>query len=257
MVFLLLISELNTCIYRSKAATCLVSCTLHLSLMIKLVTLCSSRFENRTISKTISIRQSGFAEDAWIWLGPLSTTNFSWEDPYGQKFIDAKVDDGYKIGVWNLDLERSGSCFGENKELGLHFQIVENGDVKVARFTDVESSLSNEEIRCLPPAENLEHSHMQSKMQNDSSPVELIIELGVVGISILDHRPKEVSYFYFERVFLSFSTGYDGGTTSRLVHTFLSSNCILSISFSLFYYSCTDLNFQPFTLLFVKKKIKN
>lgn len=182
-----------------------------------------SRIENRTICKTISFCQSGFGENAWIHLEPHSTTNFAWEDPYGHKFLDVKVDNGYCAGVWKLDFERTELCSSEIEELGLKFHVVEVGDIKVAWFTDDETSSLNphEKIRWVPIAGNWRHSHVQSKMQNDASPLELIIELGVIGISLVDHRPKELSYFYFERVFVSYSTGYDGGTTSRLEHQVL------------------------------------
>lgn len=186
-------------------------------MVTNLIKLCLSRIENRTICKPISFCQSGFGENAWIRIEPLSTTNFSWEDPYGQKFIDVMVDSVYGSGVWKLDLEKTGLHSAENEELGLKFHVVEMGVIKVAWFTDDRTSRSNqdEEIRCMPLAGNWGHSHVQSKMQNNASPLELIIELGVIGISVVDHRPKEVSYLYFERVFVSYSTGYDGGTTSR------------------------------------------
>ena len=176
-----------------------------------------NRIENRTAAKRIAVRQSGFADDAWVHLEPLSTTNFSWEDPYGQKCIDSKVDSGNSTGVWKIDFERVGLRAAENGELGLQFHIVEMGDTKVAWFTDEKASRSKspEEIRFLPLNGNWEHSYRQTKMQNDASPTELIVELGVIGVSIIDHRPKELSYFYLERVFMSYSTGYDGGTTSR------------------------------------------
>ncbi|XP_068305501.1 uncharacterized protein [Pyrus communis] len=169
------------------------------------------RIENRTVSKTISIRQSAFDEDAWIRLAPLSTTNFSWEDPYGQKIIEAKVDSA-TIGPWELDLERTGICY-ENEGLELQFYVMEVGDIKVARFTDTTTSGTSLDLQIVG---NWRHSQVQNTIQNNSaSPVELIIEFGIVGISIVDHRPKEVSYFYFERVFVSYWTGYDGGTTTR------------------------------------------
>ncbi|XP_050141691.1 uncharacterized protein LOC126617690 [Malus sylvestris] len=169
------------------------------------------RIENRTVSKTIRIRQSAFGEDAWILLAPLSTTNFSWEDPYGQKIIEAGVDSASN-GPWELDLERTGICCAD-EGLGLQFHVMEVGDIKVARFTDTTTSGTSLDLQI---AGNWGHSHMQNTNQsNSASPVELIIEFGVVGISIVDHRPKEVSYFYFERVFVSYSTGYDGGTTAR------------------------------------------
>lgn len=86
--------------------------------------------------------------------------------------------------------------------------------IKVARFTEVSISSSHEEIRSLTPG-NWGTSRMQRETQHNSSPIELIVELGVVGLSVVDHRPKELSYLYLERVFVSYSTGYDGGATSR------------------------------------------
>ncbi|EEF45057.1 vacuolar protein sorting-associated protein, putative [Ricinus communis] len=173
------------------------------------------RIENRIPSKMISIRQTGFGDGAWIILEPLSTTNFSWDDPYGQKFIDAKIDFDGSIGVWKFDLERPGISSIENEETGLQFHVVDLGDIKVARFRDNSSLTSHGESTSLRPSGYLENSRGHTERDNNITPIELIVELGVVGISVVDHRPKELSYLYLERVFISFSTGYDGGKTSR------------------------------------------
>ncbi|KAK4844286.1 hypothetical protein QYF36_018501 [Acer negundo] len=173
------------------------------------------RIENRTNSKRITIRQSGFDEDAWIQLEPLSTSTFSWEDPYGQKIIDAKIDNHGSMSVWKLDMEKNELYSAEEGELGLQFHVIEMGDFKIARFTEVRTSSSNDEIRSLAPMGNWGSFHMQEEMQHNSTPIELIVELGVVGVSVVDHRPMELSYLYLERVFVSYSTGYDGGATSR------------------------------------------
>ncbi|KAK9984845.1 hypothetical protein SO802_034370 [Lithocarpus litseifolius] len=175
------------------------------------------RIENRSRGKTISIRQSGFGEDAWIQLQPLSTANFSWEDPYGQKFIDAKVAGNDSNSVWKLNLERNGLISTEEQELGMHFLVVEMDDITVARFMDgrTPGSSSHEEITSPTLTGIHGNSQIQSMVQNNAAPVELIIELGVVGVSVVDQRPKEMSYLYLERVSISYSTGYDGGTTSR------------------------------------------
>lgn len=172
------------------------------------------RIENRTTDKALSIRQSGFGEDAWIQLHPLSSINFSWEDPYGDKFLDAKLSDEDSNAIWKLDLERTGLC---SAEFGLQFHVIDRGDIIIAKFKDdrMQNSSSYEEIRGPAPTENLGASAVHAEMQNTVTPFELLIELGVVGISMVDHRPKELSYLYFERVFLTYSTGYDGGRTSR------------------------------------------
>lgn len=172
------------------------------------------RLENRTKDKALSIRQSGFGEDSWIQLKPLSTTNFSWEDPYGDKFLDAKLSDDDRNAIWKLDLERAGLC---SAEFGLQLHVIDGGNIKIAKFRDEMrlSSSSFEEIRDPTPTEKLGVSAVHGEMQNSVTPFELSIELGVVGISMVDQRPKELSYLYLERVFLTYSTGYDGGRTSR------------------------------------------
>ncbi|KAK9144775.1 hypothetical protein Sjap_004678 [Stephania japonica] len=141
------------------------------------------RIENRTVSKTISIRQSDLGDDAWIHLNPLSTINFSWDDPYGQRLIDARI----------------------------------HGDLVVARFSENGSSGSStiEDNKVLASIGSWGTSGMASKMQNNAVPIELIVELGIVGVSIIDQRPRELLYFYLEKVFISYSTGYSGGSTSR------------------------------------------
>ncbi|KAJ4846821.1 hypothetical protein Tsubulata_004613 [Turnera subulata] len=173
------------------------------------------RLENRTVDKTISICQSGFGEDAWIKLAPLSTKKFAWNDPYGSKFLDAKIDSNGKTADWKLNLESPEMSFAEDSETGLQFHVVEMGDIKVARFTNHRDPTSNEEIRTLRAVQNGGNSHMPNEMQNATTPMELVVELGAVGVSIIDHRPKELSYLYLERVFVSYSTGYDAGKTSR------------------------------------------
>ncbi|XP_020979196.1 uncharacterized protein LOC107640015 [Arachis ipaensis] len=172
------------------------------------------RIENRTTDKPLSIRQSGFGEDAWIHLQPHSTINFSWEDPYGDLFLDAKLSYVDSSPLWKVDFGRTELS---SAELGLQFDIIDGGDIITARFRDdsILKSSSHEDIRGSMAGGNRGVSGVQADMQNSAIPFEILIELGVVGISMIDHRPKELSYLYLERVVLSYSTGYDGGRTSR------------------------------------------
>lgn len=78
---------------------------------------------------------------------------------------------------------------------------------------------------------------IHAKTTEQGSPLELIVELGVVAVSIMDHRPRELAYLYMEKFFISYSTGYDGGTTSRFSITFLFgfvnfNNYLLKVLFS-------------------------
>lgn len=95
--------------------------------------------------------------------------------------------------------------------------MIDRGDIIIAKFTNdgMPSSSSYEEIRGPMSSGKGGVSGVQAEMQSSVTPFELLIELGVVGISMADHRSKELSYLYLERVFLTYSTGYDGGKTSR------------------------------------------
>lgn len=116
-----------------------------------------------------------------------------------------------------LDLEKSEFFPADNGGPGLLFHTIEVGDIKVARFLDDWAlGINADEISAsLVPAENMRNSSLHNKAEENATPLELIVEFGVVGVSLVDHKPKELSYLYLERVFISYSTGYDGGTTSR------------------------------------------
>ncbi|CAN8324888.1 unnamed protein product [Cochlearia groenlandica] len=173
------------------------------------------RVENRSTVKNISVRQSGFGEDSWVLLKSLTTANFAWEDPYGQKFLDAKVESEHRSGVFRLDMEKGVVDSELFRELEVNFHVKEIGDIKIARFTDDDStSESSQEIISSTSSGDPRYS-TQRTTEPKTTTLEFIIEMGLVGISVVDHMPKELSYFYFERVFISYSTGYDEGRTSR------------------------------------------
>nr|XP_043638921.1 uncharacterized protein LOC122610015 [Erigeron canadensis] len=175
------------------------------------------RIENRTTSKVVRFRQSGFDDDSWIQLDPRASTKFSWVDPYGEKFIDTEVHSNDQVLACKLDMNKSGVCLECGEGTGLLFHVVEMGNIKVARFVDDISTGSRSDAlgRSLASFDNWKSANMQTTEQEKASPLELIVELGVVGVSLVDHRPKELCYLYLERVFVSYSTGYDSGTTSR------------------------------------------
>ncbi|XP_071692229.1 uncharacterized protein [Rutidosis leptorrhynchoides] len=175
------------------------------------------RIENRTASTVLRIRQSGFSDDAWIQLDPRSSIKFSWVNPYGEKCIDTEVHSNNQVSVCKLEMDRSGVCVECGEGLGLFFHVVEMGNIRIARFVDDKTtgSLSDTLGRSLASFENWRSANMPSTEQVNVSPMEIIVELGVVGVSLVDHRPKELCYLYLERVFVSYSTGYDSGTTNR------------------------------------------
>lgn len=173
------------------------------------------RIENRTNSTTISTRQSGLGEDTWIQVKPLSTRKYSWDDPYGQKAIDVSIQKGDIACVLCVDLENPIRSYTSFSEHGLKFSIVEVSDTKILKFTD---SLRKEEVYGSPGSELIDHQASalkENEIEPDAKPLELIVELGVVGISLIDHKPRELLYLHLQKVFISYMTGYGSGTTSR------------------------------------------
>ncbi|KAG9452487.1 hypothetical protein H6P81_005391 [Aristolochia fimbriata] len=174
------------------------------------------RIENRTKATAIKFRQSGLSDDAWIHLIPLSTTNFSWEDPCGEKLIDVSIHRGTNIIVQKFSLEKTEEFSSNEGEHGIRLHVVELGEITVARFIDAHGSAElGSKRENVESSGNSGTSAVQSKIQKNIAPLELMVELGVVGMSLVDHRPRELLYLYLERVFISYSTGYDNGATSR------------------------------------------
>nr|XP_009413254.1 PREDICTED: uncharacterized protein LOC103994598 isoform X1 [Musa acuminata subsp. malaccensis] len=174
------------------------------------------RMENRTASTKIKIRQSGLDENGWIFLEPLSTAKFSWDDPYGQKFIDVCVISHQETYIQNVSLEMETNSSKDLQALGIQIIVVEMGDYKIVRLIDCKTMTTDSRERTDSVLfMRWGTSSLQKEPHNGTAPLELIMELGVVGVSLIDHRPKELLYFYLERVYMSYLSGFDAGTTSR------------------------------------------
>lgn len=172
------------------------------------------RIENRTSHTTISTCQSGLGEESWIQVKPHATRKYSWDDPYGQKVIDVSIDKGDDTCVLCVDLENPIGSSTSFREHGLMFT-VDTSDIKILKFADY---IRKEEVYGLPGSELTDHQGSalkENETEPGAGPLELIVELGVVGISLIDHKPRELLYLHLQKVFVSYLTGYDFGTTSR------------------------------------------
>lgn len=175
------------------------------------------RIENRTNMKLIKHRQSGLNDDAWQLLKPLSTMNFAWEDPYGQHLLDVLVEHADTSSILTVDIDKVGDFYPRDGSVttGIWIRVIEVHDIKVVRFFDdkrnpQEIYTSEETAQAGNDVEPV--LQKQNRTQSSTTPLELILELGNVGVSIVDQRPKEILYLYLQRVFISYSIGY----TSRL-----------------------------------------
>lgn len=185
--------------------TMLINCAVSSNL-----SLLSCRIENRTSHTVVSVCQFGLDEDASIHLQPCSTTKFSWDNPYGTRLLDVSIEGGNEIFKLCINLEKPIESSTQLEAHGLQLHVADIGDTKVVKFMD------DERTSQMGPIDNHVAVSMQNEMQQtNSAPLELILELGVVGVCLIDHRPRELLYLYLQKVFISYSTGYDAGTTSR------------------------------------------
>jgi len=146
---------------------------------------------------------------------PLSTRKYTWDDPYGQKAIDVSIQKGDVACVLCVDLENPIGSYASFREHGLQFSMVETSDIKILKFTDYPRK---DEVYGSPGSELIDHQASalkENEIEPGARPLELIVELGVVGISLIDHKSRELLYLHLQKVFISYMTGYDSGTTSR------------------------------------------
>lgn len=158
------------------------------------------RIENRTRGKTIQVQQSGLIEEAWIHLEPCTTKKYSLENPYGMKVLEVGIQSGENISIHSINLEEpSESSVDLREKHGIEFHIIDVGDLKVVTFMDERNEMQMG--RCNPS------TTMQTAFRSTTMQFEVIVELGVVGVSLIDHRPRELLYLHLQRVFISYLTG--------------------------------------------------
>ncbi|KAF3782527.1 Vacuolar sorting-associated protein 13C [Nymphaea thermarum] len=170
------------------------------------------RIENRAPHKLINVCQSGLCDATWIQLQPLSTTRFAWEDPYGQKVLDVKIQSEGNTSFHKFSFENPETCALCGGEMCcVQLVITEHSDIKVARFVD--RIPRKGEPATIGRREG--GLYGETNQQNKVPPMELTVEFGILGVSVVDQSPRELLYIYLERVYISYLTGSDSGTTSR------------------------------------------
>lgn len=185
-----------------------------LTTLIKKLFYC--RIENRLDGTKISIRES-CSDDSWIQIDSLSTTNFSWINFYGQKLLDICIHNHTKYFVNDVSVEENSEhCLELNPHTIIRLDILEFENVKILQFSNIQEAIDSERSSIMLVSYK-GTSSSQDKIVRDTEPLELIIELGAVGTSLIDHQPKELLFLYLARVFISYSTGYFAGKASRYV----------------------------------------
>ncbi|KAJ4777649.1 Pleckstrin (PH) domain-containing protein isoform 2 [Rhynchospora pubera] len=158
------------------------------------------RIENRTRDKTIQVQQADLRGEAPIHLEPHSTAKYSLDNPYGRKVLDVGIFSGTDISIHSINLENwTESSVDLREKYGIQLHIKDVGDIRVVIFLDEKNDMQMERH---DPA-----IIMQKEFRSTSMQFEVIVELGVVGVSLIDHRPKELLYLHLQRVFISYLTG--------------------------------------------------
>lgn len=143
---------------------------------------------------------------------------YAWEDPYGQRAIDIRISYGNGYSVERLSLDKPFTSPLTEIFQNIQLRITEVRGVKVVRFTDSgegQKIAPHDEGKTMVAVRNGGTSAMQNNVQNNALPLEVIVEVGVVAVSLIDHRPRELLYLYVERVFISYITGSDEMAASR------------------------------------------
>ncbi|XP_078437793.1 pleckstrin homology (PH) domain-containing protein isoform X2 [Wolffia australiana] len=178
------------------------------------ISYCPMRIENRVVEK-VNIRQSTLGDDAWISLQPFSSTNFAWENPYGPTLVDICILKGTNLIGQNVSLENSGSCRNGLHEAGYDFDFIELRGMRIFRLVKIEKEFTDDlRGQCTNESTSRDIQSCVGR-EKSSSPMEIAIDLGVVGISLIDHKPRELLYLRLEKVFLSYSPSYNGGSSTR------------------------------------------
>ena len=171
------------------------------------------RIENHTNMKLIKHCQSGLDDDAWQLLKPLSTMNFAWEDPYGQHLLDVLVEHTAISSILTVKIDKVGDFYPQDGFVttGICIRVIEVHDIKVVMFFDDKRNpqkiyTAEENAQAANAVESV--FQVQRRTQSSTTPLEIILEVGDMGVSIVDQTPKEILYLYLQRVFISYSTGY-------------------------------------------------
>ena len=163
--------------------------------------------------KLIKHHQSGLDDDARQLLKPLSTMNFAWEDPYGHHLLDVLVEHTGISSILTVEIDKVGDFYPQDASVttGICIRVIEVHDIKVVRFFDDKRNpqkiyTAEENAQAANAVESV--FQVQSRKQSSTTPLEIILEVGAMGVSIVDQTPKEILYLYLQRVFISYSTGY-------------------------------------------------
>jgi vacuolar protein sorting-associated protein 13A/C len=194
------------------------------------------------MSTQIKFRQVGFDDDAWRWIKPHSTVAFAWDNPQGDQLLEVIPDGDTSsssssssyTGLIRIDVNKVGdhpvlSTTNGPDTRNICIRVLEAVDIKVVRFFDQEmtirqsrnSSAEDEgEIEMSVPMEGASQpmqANNLDKRPDAPSQFKFVLDVGKLGLSIVNHRPQELLFLHMERVKveISYSSGSSSENTNR------------------------------------------
>ncbi|KAH7316123.1 hypothetical protein KP509_21G079300 [Ceratopteris richardii] len=176
------------------------------------------RLENRMQKVEIQYRQKGLHNEDWQMLQPCSATLYAWDDLEGEQILEVVMGAGsiaeyktYDINECRTDLHQ------QNNGSSFFCEVAEMGSFKLVRFCEFRTrgligqsgagrSSASEHDMLVRAGCSADH-HGSS-----FSDIEVQLELGQFGISIIDSKLKELLYLYMENMSVVYATGYEGNS---------------------------------------------
>ncbi|CAM6084054.1 unnamed protein product [Calypogeia fissa] len=182
------------------------------------------RFENRTPDVPLKFRQLGLDDDSWQQLKPHSTKTFAWDDPEGQQLLEVVPANTDCTEFFRYEINNTGDhpelSFGSDLAHQVSVRVIELLEVKTVRFyckiVELEAISEDEEIEASSPGRGDESGHELARVDDKqgSAQVEVVVNIGKLGVSIIDQHPREILYLSLDNVITSYQIGF-GERTSR------------------------------------------
>ncbi|KAG9136747.1 hypothetical protein Leryth_004514 [Lithospermum erythrorhizon] len=176
------------------------------------------RIENRSLFLAVCFRQVGGTSDSLRRLPPNAAVSFSWEDLGRERMLELLIDgmDPMSAQKYNIDepsnhqqLLENGTdsralCVGVIKEEKMHVVKIRDWSAKRISRGILHSSLSQVTAT---------NTSAQQAVSSTECEFHVIVEVGELGLSIVDHTPEEILYFSIQNLLLSYSTGLGSGVS--------------------------------------------
>ncbi|KAI5072395.1 hypothetical protein GOP47_0012501 [Adiantum capillus-veneris] len=170
------------------------------------------RFENRMRDMELQYRQKGSSDENWQLLQPCSASLYVWENLEGEELLEVLVAQDGVSDCETYDINKPGKYYHQQMSCLKNYfcEILEVGSVKVVKFCEFSENSHEKEPSTSGTAEPSQPLTVDVNPSSSSSRMEVQLELGQLGISLIDLKLRELLYLYMEKVSFVYATGYAG-----------------------------------------------